>query len=286
MVAKSLKKHGFDASPIHGDLDQSMRTRTLEAFRKGDLKLLVASDVAARGLDIPDVSHIFNYDVPHHADDYVHRIGRTGRAGKSGQTFMIITPADGRALEKVLKLTGKAPDEVTLDLDWDAVKSEPRAKSSRRPERGDKFRDGRDRSRGRPATETSVAAMEPLTPSPAPPATVVQATPAPDPDVSETREALAPRQRRDRNRPPRQEPAQTLSTATAPPPAPSHRGVQAVAPRDEDALSRRGLWRGPPRLPRPPHRGAIICGRLELPSGWSPRPGICGCPRHRADAKP
>ncbi len=73
-----------------------MRTRTLEAFRKGDLKLLVASDVAARGLDIPDVSHVFNYDVPHHADDYVHRIGRTGRAGKSGQTYMIVTPADGR----------------------------------------------------------------------------------------------------------------------------------------------------------------------------------------------
>ena len=81
IVAKSLKKHGFDASPIHGDLDQSQRTKTLEAFRKGELKLLVASDVAARGLDIPDVSHVFNYDVPHHADDYVHRIGRTGRAG-------------------------------------------------------------------------------------------------------------------------------------------------------------------------------------------------------------
>ena len=81
IVAKSLRSHGFDASPIHGDLDQSVRTRTLESFRKGELKLLVASDVAARGLDIPDVSHVFNYDVPHHADDYVHRIGRTGRAG-------------------------------------------------------------------------------------------------------------------------------------------------------------------------------------------------------------
>ena len=103
VVAKSLKKHGFDAAPIHGDLDQSMRTRTLDSFRKGELKLLVASDVAARGLDIPDVSHVFNYDVPHHADDYVHRIGRTGRAGKTGQTFMIVTPADGRNLDKVLQ---------------------------------------------------------------------------------------------------------------------------------------------------------------------------------------
>jgi len=235
VVAKSLKKHGFDASPIHGDLDQSMRTRTLEAFRKGELKLLVASDVAARGLDIPDVSHIFNYDVPHHADDYVHRIGRTGRAGKSGQTFMIITPADGRALEKVLKLTGKAPDEVTLDLDWDAVKSEPRAKSSRRPERGDKSRDGRDRSRGRPASETSVAAMEPLTPSPAAPTETVEAAPAPDVDVRnahDAQEARAPRERRSRNRPPRQATADAQPGAP-PSSTPGHRGVQAVAPRDE-----------------------------------------------------
>ena len=79
-VAKSLRSHGFDAAAIHGDLDQSVRTRTLDAFRKGELRLLVASDVAARGLDIPDVSHVFNFDVPHHADDYIHRIGRTGRA--------------------------------------------------------------------------------------------------------------------------------------------------------------------------------------------------------------
>ena len=123
IVAKSLKKHGFDAAPIHGDLDQSTRTRTLENFRKGELTFLVASDVAARGLDIPDVSHIFNYDVPHHADDYVHRIGRTGRAGKKGEAFMIVTPADSRTLDKVLKLTQVAPDEVTLDIDWSTVRT-------------------------------------------------------------------------------------------------------------------------------------------------------------------
>jgi superfamily II DNA/RNA helicase len=213
-----------------------MRTRTLEAFRKGDLKLLVASDVAARGLDIPDVSHIFNYDVPHHADDYVHRIGRTGRAGKSGQTFMLITPADGRALEKVLKLTGKAPDEVTLDLDWDSVKADGRPKSSRRPERGDKTRDGRDRSRGRPASETSVAAMEPLTPSPAAPLEVAEAEQAPEvasKEFHETREARPPRERRSRNRPPHQA-ATPPEPTTAAPPARSRRGVQAVAPRDDD----------------------------------------------------
>src|SRR3954470_3887321 len=113
VVAKSLKVHGLDAAPIHGDLDQSLRMKTLAAFRSGELKLLVASDVAARGLDIPDVSHVFNYDVPHHADDYVHRIGRTGRAGKSGDTYMIITPADARGLDKVLKLIGDNPKEET-----------------------------------------------------------------------------------------------------------------------------------------------------------------------------
>ncbi|MDP1619169.1 DEAD/DEAH box helicase [Phenylobacterium sp.] len=118
IVAKSLKTHGFDASPIHGDLDQATRTRTLESFRKGELKLLVASDVAARGLDIPAVSHVFNYDVPHHADDYVHRIGRTGRAGRTGETYMIVTPADSKSLDKVLKLIGQTPQKVDLDLDW------------------------------------------------------------------------------------------------------------------------------------------------------------------------
>ena len=127
IVAKSLKKHGFDASPIHGDLEQSQRMKTLDMFRKGELKLLVASDVAARGLDIPDVSHVFNYDVPHQADDYVHRIGRTGRAGKKGDTFMIVTPADSRNLDKVLRLIGAAPEEVKLDLDWSQAKSEARA---------------------------------------------------------------------------------------------------------------------------------------------------------------
>ena len=119
VVAKSLKQHGFDAAPIHGDLDQSLRTKTLAAFRSGELKLLVASDVAARGLDIPDVSHVFNYDVSHHADDYVHRIGRTGRAGKLGQTFMIVTPGDDKSLDKVLKLIKMDPQELKLDLTGD-----------------------------------------------------------------------------------------------------------------------------------------------------------------------
>ncbi|KMK67087.1 DEAD/DEAH box helicase [Puniceibacterium sp. IMCC21224] len=103
-VAKSLKKYGYDAAPIHGDLDQSQRTRTLDGFRNGELRFLVASDVAARGLDVPAVSHVFNFDVPSHAEDYVHRIGRTGRAGRSGKAMMICAAKDEKNLEAIEKL--------------------------------------------------------------------------------------------------------------------------------------------------------------------------------------
>jgi len=101
IVAKSLKKHGLNAAPIHGDLDQSVRTRTLNGFREGEIRFLVASDVAARGLDIPNVSHIFNYDVPIHSEDYVHRIGRTGRAGREGNAFMLCTVAEEKYLTAI-----------------------------------------------------------------------------------------------------------------------------------------------------------------------------------------
>ena len=197
IVAKSLKTHGLDAAPIHGDLDQQMRMRTLESFRNGSLKLLCASDVAARGLDIPDVSHVFNFDVPHHADDYVHRIGRTGRAGRSGQTFMIVTPADARNLDKVLKLIGKAPEEIVLDLDWANIKDEPRhARGGERGGRGGSGRGApasRDRDRRpRPVpVHGEVAAMAPFDPATAPPP-----EPAPEPRV----QSDAPPRERSRSR--------------------------------------------------------------------------------------
>ncbi|MDD9978428.1 MAG: DEAD/DEAH box helicase [Boseongicola sp.] len=107
IVAKSLKKHGYNAAPIHGDLDQSQRTKTLDAFRDNELQFLVASDVAARGLDIPSVSHVFNYDVPTHSEDYVHRIGRTGRAGRDGKAVMICIGADEKLLSAIEKLIDK-----------------------------------------------------------------------------------------------------------------------------------------------------------------------------------
>src|ERR1700689_5463632 len=107
VVHKSLEKHGFSVGALHGDMDQSARTAALDQFRKGDIPLLVASDVASRGLDIPAVSHVFNFDVPHHADDYVHRIGRTGRAGRAGTAISIVTPLDQKSMVAIEKLTGQ-----------------------------------------------------------------------------------------------------------------------------------------------------------------------------------
>ena len=104
IVSKSLNKYGYNAAPIHGDLDQSHRTKTLEKFRDNDLKILVASDVAARGLDIPAVTHVFNFDVPSHAEDYVHRIGRTGRAGRKGTAIMICVARDDKNFADVERL--------------------------------------------------------------------------------------------------------------------------------------------------------------------------------------
>jgi superfamily II DNA/RNA helicase len=107
IVHKSLVKHGFNAGALHGDMDQSSRTATLDKFRSGEVLFLVASDVAARGLDIPDVSHVFNYDVPWQADDYVHRIGRTGRAGKLGFSASLVGAEDFKAVAEIEKITGQ-----------------------------------------------------------------------------------------------------------------------------------------------------------------------------------
>jgi superfamily II DNA/RNA helicase len=138
VVAKSLQKHGFSAAALHGDLDQSVRTRTLDSFRSGELRFLVASDVAARGLDIPAVSHIFNFDVPFHPDDYVHRIGRTGRAGRDGHALMLATPKDNRLVEAIESLTGHPiPKRVMEDLEIreETRNSRDRSSGDRRPRR-------------------------------------------------------------------------------------------------------------------------------------------------------
>ncbi|RFU13572.1 DEAD/DEAH box helicase [Rhodobacteraceae bacterium W635] len=158
-VAKSLKTHGYNAEPIHGDLDQSHRTRTLDGFRDGTIKFLVASDVAARGLDVPNVSHILNYDVPGHAEDYVHRIGRTGRAGRKGTAIMISVPSDDKLLGSIEALIETTIPRVEAPWQPGAAPESPAAEdtgASEKPAR-------RSRSRSKKA---EAKPSEPAAPAP------------------------------------------------------------------------------------------------------------------------
>lgn len=150
---RSLERHGFEVGALHGDMDQRSRTNMLQGFRDGNLKILVASDVAARGLDIPDVSHVFNFDVPIHAEDYVHRIGRTGRAGRSGAAFTIVTKRDSRHLDAIEKLIGEKIEWHKGDISQlpPSEATEEKGRSDRRSS------SGRDRSRDRsPRKDTPV----------------------------------------------------------------------------------------------------------------------------------
>jgi superfamily II DNA/RNA helicase len=167
IVYKSLSKHGFSVAALHGDLPQPVRTKTLENFRAGEIQLLCASDVAARGLDIPAVSHVFNFDVPIHADDYVHRIGRTGRAGRQGHAFMLAGPHDFKYVAAIEKLTGKKldRDEMT-DIEVAPDTRPHRSERDRGRERDGRRGRGRDRDRSRHRGDLpyhdQVASMEPV----------------------------------------------------------------------------------------------------------------------------
>lgn len=141
ILTKSLVKHGFSAAALHGDLPQSVRFSTLEKFKNDELKVLVCSDVAARGIDIGGLSHVFNFDLPFHAEDYVHRIGRTGRAGREGHAYSIATPYDKALAEAIENLTGKEIPRMALDgvkqLEWSDEKRPPagRSRKPRTPQR-------------------------------------------------------------------------------------------------------------------------------------------------------
>ena len=157
VVYRSLEKHGFSVGALHGDLDQRARMAALDAFRNDQVQLLVCSDVAARGLDIPDVSHVINYDAPHHSEDYVHRIGRTGRAGKTGHALTIVTRADARAIAEIEKL-------IARKIDWQEGAELPPAgeDEERHDHRGERGRRGDGRRRKadgeeRPRPERHVA---------------------------------------------------------------------------------------------------------------------------------
>lgn len=141
---RSLERHGYSVGALHGDMDQYARLKTLDSFRDGQLKLLVASDVAARGLDIPAVSHVFNFDVPTHSEDYVHRIGRTGRAGRPGLAQTIVTRAEAKYIQSIERLTGKP-------IEWAAApeKIEAEASEAAPPRAARGADDRRDRPRRR-----------------------------------------------------------------------------------------------------------------------------------------
>jgi len=145
ILHKSLVKHGFNAGALHGDMEQRARMATLDAFRRGDITYLAASDVAARGLDIPDVSHIFNFDVPVSPEDYVHRIGRTGRAGREGFAATLVTPSDFEALKAIEKLCREK-------IEW--LDGEP---SAEQIEQGRAAGGRRTRGRGRSRPEANGA---------------------------------------------------------------------------------------------------------------------------------
>ncbi|WP_375228076.1 DEAD/DEAH box helicase [Roseobacter sp. S98] len=160
IVAKSLKKYKYDAAPIHGDLDQSQRTKTLDGFRDGTLRFLVASDVAARGLDVPSVSHVFNFDVPGHAEDYVHRIGRTGRAGRDGKAIMICVPRDEKNLTDIENLVQREIPRLDNPLGGGKPAEEPSEKAEKSDEKPKRSR-SRSRRKDKDEAETPAADTAP-----------------------------------------------------------------------------------------------------------------------------
>ena len=156
-LARSLERHGYSAGSLHGDMDQKSRMETLDAFKTNKLTLLVASDVAARGLDIPAVSHVFNFDVPVHAEDYVHRIGRTGRAGRKGAAYTLVAPADGKHLDAILSLIQKP-------IDWLETGKAPRKAEAETEETPGQVKRPSRRRKVAPTLETAEATPEPAQP--------------------------------------------------------------------------------------------------------------------------
>ncbi len=225
-LADVLKKAGFSAGQIHGDMEQGDRIRELDRFKSGEILILVASDVAARGLDVPGVSHVVNYDVPHHAEDYVHRIGRTGRAGRTGIAYTIATEDEADNLREVEKLIGHkvprhgavaaAPAEVAevaevLEVPAETIADEPEAPhdaAAPEPRSHEATGDGerrKRRRRGGKGRRKSGEAGEPAERA-APPAEPRQAAAPAEARPVEQRPApsrdRAPRERRPRDREP------------------------------------------------------------------------------------
>jgi superfamily II DNA/RNA helicase len=211
----TLKKHGLNAGALHGDMSQPARTETLEKFKAGDIQILVAADVAARGLDVQDMSHVFNYDVPFSPEDYVHRIGRTGRAGKTGHSFTLATPNEGDLIEAIQKLINTTIPRVEVPgLDTAILEAGDGRRRGRGGRRGGRGGAAPERGRGprrehsEPRTEQReprTEQREPRTEQPAAAPVQAEAAPAPQaheprPEPREARPDRPPRERRPEHR--------------------------------------------------------------------------------------
>ena len=233
ILQRSLSRHGLDAAALHGDMPQPKRTETLERFKNGEIRLLVASDVAARGLDIQGLSHVFNFDVPYHAEDYIHRIGRTGRAGRPGRSLTLAAPEDGKAVAAIQQLIGKdipqqmMPDVAPAELDFEGV---------------DRGRGGGG-GRGRRAPATRVASERAARSTPKPSERTAPRLARPDNGLSDSRKGPSPE--------PRQPAARGMPRLTGPRPDQSQAAVTVFAQ--------------PAGQPRQPERGVVGFGD-DLPA--------------------
>ena len=291
VLHKSLIKHGFNAGCLHGDLEQHARTATLDGFRSGAITLLAASDVAARGLDIPDVSHIFNFDVPIHAEDYVHRIGRTGRAGKLGASFTLVTDHDIRALGEIQKMVGVALEWMGDPPPADAG-SKTRLRGARRggglsERRGPPAREARG-GRGRPERDQRGSRKAVAAQAPADPATVAESDVAADAAIDSVviRPQRAEGERRERRSDLRSRSRRGRDGAVAAPrdsepaPAPNqseHRERPPREPKRERAVP------PPPRPPEEPGFGQPSLDNRPDRNVRPPRGGDRNDRQHRRD---
>jgi superfamily II DNA/RNA helicase len=286
ILLKSLLKHGFNAGALHGDMDQMSRTATLDAFREGRITLLAASDVAARGLDIPDVSHIFNFDVPWQSDDYVHRIGRTGRAGKEGRSLTLVTPDDFRALKDIEKMLGAPVTWIGDGPSEEDIASGSKRRRGGRPGRGGRptgrseargggggrFRNGAHRPERngaatrphKPAREDIPAVVRNGHDQPQPIATAIEQSARARPPQRDRGEHAAPRHRQSRQASPERAPGATDDRPRSPSGdrrperaengRPERERPQARPPQQpRQAKPVRQPWE--PRPPRSPDRG-------------------------------
>jgi superfamily II DNA/RNA helicase len=243
ILHKSLTKHGFKAGALHGDMDQPARMASLDAFKNGDVDLIVCSDVAARGLDIPDVSHVFNFDVPTHPEDYVHRIGRTGRAGRSGIALSVVTREDMKYVDAIAKLINRpiewfGPDLANLPENTFVERDYGDSRRGSGEGRSRSRNGGRDRDRSRESAARAERVQRAAPVSPVEGAVVV-----------------AERPRRERE----ERPARSERPARTERPVQSERPVRSERPQREEQRAERDGPRGqqgarPQRQDRRPAR--------------------------------